>query len=160
MKKKRFNEIYDLLSRKIYNYTLWLTRNEDATKDIVQTVFIKLWKHQKVFIEEKELEAWLYTVARNASMDFFRKCSRFTSFRLKYARETPLYTTESSDTKAIWNMLDILREKERSILFLHFKTGYSYKKIAVVMQMTESAVRISAFRALKKMRKKCAREIA
>ncbi len=151
--------MYDLYSGKIYNFTLWLTRNQDASKDIVQTVFIKLCKHKKVFLEERELESWLYTVARNACMDFFRKCSRFTSFRLKYARETPLYTTEPKETRAIWNMLDILRKKERCILFLHFKTGYSYKKIAVVLQMTESAVRISAFRALKKMRKKCAREI-
>jgi len=159
VEQKRFNEIYDIYSKKLYNYALWLTRNKDATSDITQVVFVKLWRQEKVFIHNKELEAWLYTVTRNACMDFFRKCSRFTSFRLKYARETPLYTEEPKETKSIWNMLDTLKEKERTILFLHFRTGYSYKKIAEVIDMQESAVRVTAFRALEKLRKKCAKEI-
>ncbi len=159
MEQKRFNEIYDIYSRKLYNYALWLTRNKDAASDIIQVAFVKLWRREKAFIHEKELEGWLYTVTRNACMDFFRKCSRFASFRLKYARETALFTEEPKETKSIWNMLDTLKEKERTILFLHFRTGYSYKKIADVVDMQESAVRVTAFRALEKLRKKCAKEI-
>jgi len=159
VEQKQFNEMYDLYSKKLYNYALWLTRNKDATSDIIQVVFIKLWRQEKAFHHDREVEAWLYTVTRNACMDFFRKCSRFTSFRLKFARETTLYTEEPKENRSVWDKLDILKEKERTILFLHFRTGYSYNKIAEVIDMNESAVRVTAFRALEKLRKKCAKEI-
>lgn len=159
MERKRFNKIYDIYSRKLYNYALWLTRNKEACNDIVQTVFIKLWKQQNVSYQDTELEAWLYTVTRNSCMDFFRKCARFTRFRLKYSLETPLYTTESDESSSIWNMLDILNENERSIIFLHFRTGYPYNKVAEILLMKETAVRVTAFRALEKLRKKYAKEL-
>jgi RNA polymerase sigma-70 factor (ECF subfamily) len=157
--QKRFNEIYDIYSQRLYNYALWLTRNKDAASDIIQVVFVRFWRQDKTFLHDNELEAWLYTVTRNACMDFFRKCARFTSFRLTFARETVLYAEEPKEKRSIWNMLDRLKEKERTILFLHFKTGYSYRKIAEVIDMKESAVRITAFRALEKLRQKCAKEI-
>ena len=158
MERKKFNEIYDTYSRKLYNYALWLTRNKDSCNDILQVVFVKLWNQKKVFSIDNELEAWLYTVTRNACMDFFRKCARHTRFRLRYSHETPLYETEPDENKSVWDVLDRLKEKERTILFLHFRVGYSYKIIAEVLPMKESAVRVTAFRALEKLRKKCAKD--
>ena len=158
MERKKFNEVYDIYSRRLYNYALWLTRNKDACNDIIQAVFIKVWYKKKVFSTENELEAWLYKVTRNACMDFFRKCTRYTRFRLRYKHETPLCTTESNEKKSVWNMLDTLKEKERTVLYLHFRSGYSYKKIAEVLVTKESAVRVTAFRALEKLRNKCAKD--
>ena len=144
MERKKFNEIYDTYSRKLYNYALWLTRNKDSCNDILQVVFVKLWNQKKVFSIDNELEAWLYTVTRNACMDFFRKCARHIRFRLRYSHETPLYETETDENKSVWNVLDRLK--------------YSYKIIAEVLPMKESAVRVTAFRALEKLRKKCAKD--
>lgn len=152
MKKTTFDTIYDTYSKKMFNYALWLTRNKDACHDILQSVFIKLWDSQKYFMEESELEAWLYTVTRNACMDFFRRCSRFHRFRVKYAEESPVYADEPQQYRALWEMLDTLQEKERSILYLHFRTGYSYRYIADILEMKETAVRVTAFRALGKLR--------
>ena len=158
MERKKFNEIYDTYSKRLYNYALWLTRNTDACNDIIQAVFIKVWNQKKVFSIENELEAWLYKVTRNACMDFFRRCSRYTRFRLRYKHETPICNTESDENKSVWNMLDSLKERERTVLYLHFKSGYSYKKIAEVLVIKESAVRVTAFRAMEKLRHKCAKD--
>lgn len=159
MERKIFQEIYDNYSKRLYNFALWLTRNKDSCDDIIQAVFIKLWNQKNEINHEKELEAWLYKVTRNTCMDFFRKCSRFTQFRLKYLHETTMHTEETDENKEIWNILGILKEKERSILFLHFKTGHSYKKVAEILEMKEAAVRVAAFRALEKLRKKCIKDI-
>ncbi len=159
MDRNTFNEIYDKYSRKLYNYALWLTRNKESCNDIIQAVFIKLWNQQRHYHQDNELEAWLYTVTRNACMDFFRSYARFSRFRVKYLHETPVYETEPAETRAVWDMLDTLSEKDRSILYLHFRAGYSYKKIAEVLEIKETAVRVSAFRALEKLREKCTKEV-
>ena len=91
-------------------------------------------------------------------MDFFRKCARHTRFRLKYSHETPLYEAGPDKNKSVWNVLDRLNEKEQTIVFLYFRVGYSYQKIAEVLPMKESTVRVIAFRALEKLRKKCAKD--
>ncbi len=159
MEIRCFNKLYNIYSKKLYNYALWLTRNKAACDDIIQTVFIKIWKQQEVPVEERELEAWLYTVTRNECNDFFRKCARFSKFRLKYIREKPLYVMLSSENKMLWNMLDFLMEEERSILFLHLRIGYSYSEVAKILNMKDSAVRVKAFRALEKLRKKYTKDL-
>jgi RNA polymerase sigma-70 factor (ECF subfamily) len=159
VKRKKFDELYTAYSDKLYNYALWLTRNKDACNDILQNVFIKLWKQDTSLYWNDGLEAWLYKVTRNACLDFFRKCSRFTRFRLKYAKENSFLKTESNEQKAVWDRLDILNEKERSILYLHFHTGHSFKEIAKILHIKETAVRVTSFRALRKLRKKCAKDI-
>lgn len=159
MKQKVFNKIYDAYSRKLYNYALWLTRNKDASDDIIQAAFIKFWKYDKNFNHEGEQEAWLYKVTRNLCIDFFRKSTRFTKFRLKYSQENPNYITESHEMNSVWEMLDLLNETDKSILYLFFRIGHSHKMVAKILQLNENSVRVKAFRALEKLRKKCVKEI-
>ena len=159
MQKTRFNQIYKTLSQKIFNYALWLTRNRDASVEIVQSVFIKLWKSRILHSEDSEIEAWLITVTRTTSMDFYRKTARFSKLRLKYFKEAPLKCDESEDNREIWMLLDDLSEKERSILYLRFRMGHSFGEIATTLEMTESAVRVASMRALEKLREKHGKDL-
>jgi RNA polymerase sigma-70 factor (ECF subfamily) len=156
--KRRFRDIYDEYSKRLYNYALWMTRNKEAAGDIIQDTFVKVWKQPTVPQRDRELEAWLYMIARNTCMDFFRKCSRFSRFRLKYAHETPQYTNSNAEGKLAWEILGRLGEKDRTILHLHLRAGYSYKEIGESLGLTENNVRVKAFRALGKLRKYCAEE--
>lgn len=159
MQKTKFDHIYKAYSLKLYNYALWLTRNKDASSEIIQTVFIKFWKKPIKYSHDAELESWFYTTTRNACMDFFRKCARFSKLRLKYSQETLPKNIESPEDKEIWDLLDDLNEKERSVLYLRFRIGHSFKDIANMLELKESAVRVCSFRALEKLRKKHGEEL-
>ena len=151
MQEQQFKKIYNEHSRRLYNFIMWITHNRAACDDILQNVFIKIWKVSEVPSEPDELQRWLLTVARNACLDFFRKTSRFSSFRTQYTQE--YYKAETDpDSHFIWKELSSLSEVERSILFLHIKSGYSYKEIGAILGKGESLIRVKAFRALKKLR--------
>lgn len=152
MENKLFNRIYKNYSGILYNYALWLTRNKDASNDIIQLVFLKLLKQKIIPKKENELQAWLYKITKNAFFDLYRKHKRFIRLRIKYAKETPLFSKESPEKKAIWGILDKLNPYERSVLYLHFHTGHSFKEVAKILDMKESAVRARSVRALKKLR--------
>ncbi len=156
--RQRFNELFEKHGEKLYNFALWTVRNREAAEDIIQMVFSKLWKQVHLPGTEKEIEAWLYQVTRNQCMDFFRKRTRSSRFRMNYGKEASIGAPATVESKFVWDALDFLDETDRSVLYLHFRTGYSYKEIAEKMDSTENAVRVRAFRALQKIRKRYIRE--
>jgi RNA polymerase sigma-70 factor (ECF subfamily) len=146
-----FKKIYATHGRKVYNFLLWLTHDKAAAEDVLQTVFVKVWQGTSIPENDAEAQRWLFTVARNASLDFFRKSARFSRFRTRFAQEH--YDEEHDpDAPFTWRELDTLPEIDKSILYLHIKTGYTYKEIGDMLGITENLVRVKAFRALKKVR--------
>lgn len=151
MKECEFKKIYNEYGRRLYSFVLWLTHNRAASDDILQNVFINVWKCQAVPSTDSELQRWLFTVARNVCLDHFRKVTRFSRFRTFYQEE--YYESQPDpDSNFTWKELDALPEKERSILYLHIKIGYTYKEIGDMLEISENLVRVRAFRALKKLR--------
>jgi RNA polymerase sigma-70 factor (ECF subfamily) len=158
--RSKFKDLFEAYAKKVYNYTLWLVRDKEASDDIVQSVFIKLWNKTWQPKDDKEIVWWLYMVARNECMDFFRKQSRFARFQNVFDRESQASSTpeEVVERKFIWQKLGTLGEQDRTIIYLHIREGYSYKEIAENMSMTENAVRVKAFRALARLRKEFVEE--
>jgi RNA polymerase sigma-70 factor (ECF subfamily) len=146
-----FKQLYDQYATKLYNFILWTTGNRTVCDDILQNVFIKVWRCLSVPHDCGERNAWLYAVTRNACMDHFRGSKRFVEFD-----ETIGGTVERGDReddgKLAWNEVQQLPDTERAIVFLHLKLGYSYQEIGTMLDLTENNVRVKIFRALKKLR--------
>ncbi|NMH89305.1 RNA polymerase sigma-70 factor [Flavivirga sp. Y03] len=66
--KKLFNSFYTSLCLFSNKYT----NNLEHSKDIVQEVFIKIWKDQIQFSDNDNIKAYLYTAVRNKSIDFIK----------------------------------------------------------------------------------------
>jgi RNA polymerase sigma-70 factor (ECF subfamily) len=148
--------LYNANSKNLYNYILWMTRNTEASKDILQTVFIRLWKSQNAPAGEDDVRRWLFTSARNACYDTFRAHARFSRLRSHYTAEFVSTDTDPHDG-FFWDMLSELSETERCILYLHLKAGYSYSEIGRIVELSESNVRVKVCRAIKRLREVCAR---
>ncbi|MBN1307898.1 MAG: RNA polymerase sigma factor [Chitinispirillaceae bacterium] len=151
MNEHEFKNLYHDHGRNLYNFILWITVNRSICEDILQEVFVKLWRCETVPAEPDELRRWLLTVTRRTCLDFLRKSSRFARLRHKYQterRESP----SDPDAPFLWEKLENLPEMERSILYLHLKIGHTYREIADMFDLTENRVRVRAFRALKRLR--------
>ncbi len=157
MTESEFKRIYNEYGQRLYGFVMWLTHHRAASDDILQNVFINIWKCQTIPSSEIELQRWLFTVARNAALDHFRKVNRYSRFRTFYQNEY-YQPPADPDSHFTWNELSDLPEKERSILYLHLKIGYTYKEIGEMMEISENLVRVKAFRALKKLREKLIRK--
>ena len=151
MEKPEFNKLYDQYAIKLYNFILWTTGNRAVCDDILQNVFVKVWRCASVPPDPRERNAWLYTVARNACMDHFRGSKRFVSFDESIGG-TVERTDQEDDGKLAWSEVRHLPETERAIVFLHLRLGYSYQEIGAMFDMTENNVRVKIFRALRKLR--------
>ena len=146
-----FKQLYDKNARKLYNFILWTTGNRSVCDDILQSVFIKVWRSTVAPESPGEQTAWLYTIARHACIDYFRTNKRY----LEYNEEICVKDDHrglTDDGEMVWRQMGQLEETERAVVYLHLKLGYSYAEIGRLMEMTENNVRVKAFRALRKLR--------
>ena len=139
-----FSCFYDLYSFRIYKFLLVLARgDEDEAKEVCQTVLLKLTRRFKVFDEERQLWAWLATLAKNAFIDHCRARQRRS--RLVSLDELP--PALQSDDASEHRLAELLREglaalppeereliqaayvDERPLQELADETGQTYKAV-------------------------------
>jgi RNA polymerase sigma factor (sigma-70 family) len=152
MTKDEFSFFYSQHASRLRTFILWMVRQRSVCDDILQTVFIKVWNAAKIPEDSKERELWLLSVSRNACLDHFRSGARQKVLADRLTRET-IVSHPDPDEPFAWNALSVLNECERSILFLHFKLGYTFREIGTMLELTETNVRVQSFRALKQIRK-------
>ncbi len=71
-----FEILYDRYRRPILAYIYQITRNYDESACIGQDVFLRVFEHLGRFDITRRFSTWLYTIARNASIDYLQSRSR------------------------------------------------------------------------------------
>ena len=68
-----FESMYDKLYRDVYRYLLSLVKKPDEAEDITQETFTKAIASIKSFDGNKDIRAWLFTIAKNTYFSKYRK---------------------------------------------------------------------------------------
>jgi RNA polymerase sigma factor (sigma-70 family) len=68
-----FNLLIREYQQKIYWHIRKMVIDHDDTDDLVQEVFVKVWKHIGNFREDAQLYTWIYRIATNECLNFLRK---------------------------------------------------------------------------------------
>lgn len=71
-----FEVLYERYRRPILAYIYQITRNYDESACIAQDVFLRVFEHVGRFDTTRRFSTWLYTIARNASIDYLQARSR------------------------------------------------------------------------------------
>ncbi len=67
-----FNEVYNAFKFRIYGFVKKIVKADVDTEGIIQEVFIKLWEKHSTIDSEKSLDAFLFKIAYNMSIDLLR----------------------------------------------------------------------------------------
>ena len=150
--------------RPLVRYSQSIVGELDAARDVVQETFIKYVRSatggQSSDLEgeaARHVESWLFTVARNASLDHLRKFSRIISMPLPDDRrsDAPSPDQELANREAaewLLRLLDALTPNQREVIRLKFQNDLSYKEIADVTGLSATNVGFLLHVGLKKLR--------
>src|SRR6266446_3014002 len=84
-----FSYLYDHYSGALYNVILAIVSDRELANDVLQEVFIKIWKQSESYDATKgRLFTWMMNVARNASIDMLRSKSYQNSQQNRELTET------------------------------------------------------------------------
>lgn len=152
----------------LYGYLLRLTGRPDAADDLFQEVFLKLVKNPASYNEREKFRAWLFTVARNAAMDRFRRESSRAEVPLegdgdKAGPADFAASTEPGPAEAFYNKdlgeriseaLASLSEDQREVFYLRHYSELSFREIADILKVPIGTVLARMSRAAARLREK------
>lgn len=142
-----FEQLYDLYKYPLAKNVLRLVKSEDITEEIIQELFITIWRTRKRIDPDRSFSAYLHTIARNMVMDIFRKSVRdkkledllmSTSTEIYSHIEEDIYTKETRIQ--IDAMLDLLPPKRRMVFKLCKLEGRSYKEVSEILNISVATV--------------------
>ena len=134
-----FSHIYEHFVDKIYRFVFHKTMDETVTEDIVSDVFFKALKHMESFSwkTEQELSSWIYRIAYNSVIDFYRTRKEHTELELieETHGTSPGYGEKMDDTmtlEGVLTYLDTLPKEQKNIIIMRVWDDLSYKEIAEI----------------------------
>ncbi len=145
--KDAINDIFLVYSKRLYNFAFAYLKTEGDSKDVVQDVFVSLWKNRHSLKEDTNLEAYLFTITRNSVISIFRK-KIMEHVYLKHLRETAIFQHSENEeqydydslSKKIKELIDQLPDQRKLIFKLSKEQGLSNKAIAEELNISVKTV--------------------
>lgn len=153
---RRSERVYIEFKDKVTRYVRGKIGNEHDSEDVVSDVFVKVFNGLSDFDENKaSLSTWIYTITRNAVIDYFRAAKQFCELpeELYSEDDTEQNMINTEMLERLADALERLNERERDIIILHYYSGRTLKVIAQIMSISYSYVKLLHSDALKALRK-------
>jgi RNA polymerase sigma-70 factor (ECF subfamily) len=164
MSRQIFNNRILPVKDKMYRFARHLLYSangsaEDAD-DIVQDAMLKIWDQRDKLKNIKNHEAWCMRITKNLCIDHFRasKARQEVIQRIDKSNEGIHHPKsgeaekQSTDLDEIKKMIDGLPEKYRTVIHLREIEGFTYREIADITGWDMSKVKVTLFRARKKLK--------
>jgi len=128
----------------IYSFVSRYVGNGQEAEDITQEVFVRVWRNLKKFDQTKSFKTWIFSIAKNASLDFLKKkrAIPFSEFDLEDGGNLitdtlvdpaplPLALLERADMAKMLNIaMEKLSPQYRMVLFLRYNDHFNFREIA------------------------------
>ncbi len=153
MTEEEFTNVVQRNSQRLYLIALSFVKNTYDAEDILQNVFLKLWKYPKPFSDETHLDKWLTAVCVNESKNYIKH-----PFRQHINIDDCVFVSsaemDSSEKADLYRAVMQLSKKERAVIHLFYYEDLSVKDIAKMLKMKESAVKTRLNRARNKLKER------
>ncbi len=148
--------------KEIVYFTFKIVKDQELAKDITQEAYTRvseLLAQNK--LEEDNIRAFLYKVAKNIALDEKRKDKRVTkiqyeedNFFIPKIEQPDEITVKNNQYEQLLKIIDTLPTRSKEAFILHSIDGYTRKEISEMMGITVSAVEKHINRAIKKLQEK------
>ena len=157
--RKAYAALFQATYDSLFGFARYITRDEDASHDVLQDVYMKLWQVRETIDPSRSLRALLYQMVRNYALNHERrKRTHATDSLDKLMVEPAVETTAEADvdTEALDERLrtwiDAMPDRRREAFVLSRFDGLSHEEIARVMNLTPRTVNNHIVLALQDLR--------
>lgn len=154
--QEAFSELYNLYFKKIYRFIYFRVSHKEAAEDLAEEVFIKLLGKLRSLKDDKSFEGWLYQIARNLVIDYYRQ--KKSDVALQEVENTLIYESNILDTlqleerqKILLELMKDLSSEQQIVLKLKFYEQLENAEIAALLNKNEGSIRVIQHRAITKL---------
>jgi len=157
-KERAFTAIIKKYQEKLYWHTRRMVVDHDDANDVLQNVFIKVWKGLENFREDSQLYTWLYRIATNECLTFMEQQKKrgtisFTDVEEGLSNKVKADSNFDAN-KLEWKLqvaIQQLPEKQRVVFNLRYYEEMPYQEMSRILDTTEGALKASYHHAAKKI---------
>ena len=154
-------KLYDLYAPKIQSFIYHRTSDPFVTEDLTGQVFLQMLEAMRGGKGWRtSFSGWIYRIAHNLVVDYYRKRSQatYTSIddapTLSNGDSDPYQTAAAKlENDALLRAINQLTEEQAQVITLRFLEGYSISEVADMLNKTEGAVKALQFRGMASLRR-------
>ncbi|MNK10133.1 ECF RNA polymerase sigma factor SigK [compost metagenome] len=157
--EKGFNYLYDNYSAAIYGIITRVVSEKEYADEIIQDVFVKIWKNIAQFDSEKgRLYTWMINLARNTAIDYIRSKGFQNEQKNQsipdFVNDSEQYATAPNvDHIGVKEVLSQLKEEWRELIDLAYYKGYTQQEIAERLDIPIGTIKTRTRNALIELKK-------
>ncbi len=154
-------ELYDRYEHKIFSYIYRRTNNQPLAEDLTAQVFLKMLEAiHKGKAWHSSFSGWLYRIAHNQIIDYYRRRERRNHASiddfpmLPSDEDSPVRAAELRlEAERLRAAITRLTDEQAQVVTLRFLEGYSISEVSTMMVKTEGAIKALQYRAVTSLRK-------
>lgn len=147
--RESFKEFYRKYSKTFWYFIFKTCGDADLADDIFQESFFRFLRAKPVNLNEHQQKSYLYKVAFRLIIDQKRKIK----VEEKIIGEIDFFERKDNDiflSMDMEKMFNLLKPKERTLLWLAYIEGYTHKDISKIVEVKEKSIKVQLFRVKKK----------
>lgn len=148
------SEIYDHYRGSIFRYLYYRVGDQQTAEDLTSEVFLRMIEKISYYQDQRtSFQAWLFQIARNLSIDYYRKRKTKTDIALEDefpgTEDEPLEVVDRELTsEKLSRALRKLPDNQRDVIVLRFVVGLPIGEVAETLHKTEDSIKGLQRRAL------------
>ena len=154
--KKEFAKFYDENVEKVYRFVFLKVSSRETAEDLTSQTFLNFWQAREGV---KNLRAFLYKIARNLIIDFYRQREKapllseeaIASLADEKA-DTEYKIVLASDTVEVKEALLKIKPEYSEAIILHYLDDLPISEVAKILERPEGTVRVMLHRGLEELR--------
>jgi len=164
-----FDRVVELNWPRIHRFLLAFLRDNDAAETLTQECFLKAYRARHRFRGDSTVHTWLMRIAINLARDFTR------DRRLRFWKRASVSDHDGCSlgewlpdrsaspearaimkekVQAVWRAAEALSDRQRTVFLLRFVEDMDLLEIAAATNLSEGAVKVHLFRALRVIRRR------
>jgi RNA polymerase sigma-70 factor (ECF subfamily) len=153
-------ELYDRHHERIFRYIWSRVSNKQLAEDLTGDVFTRMVVNLPKYRPSKApFRAWLFRIAHNLVIDHYRKVSGGREVSLEQVGDLDDGEGDLAESVAgqmefegVWAAMKTLKPIEQEVITLRFMLGLSLREVAMALDKTVGAVKVTQYRGLKELR--------
>jgi RNA polymerase sigma-70 factor (ECF subfamily) len=145
--EQAFEKVYKFYSPRLYYKLLRILKSEPVVEEVLQDVFLIIWKNRHYINTEKSFCSYIFCIASSKAYDFFRRSIRDRKLLDQLARtaqrqcasaEADLLKREASGS--VHQAIAMLPPKRRQVFMLCKVDGKSYEEVSNQLGISPSTI--------------------
>lgn len=174
--QEAFESLFTRYHHPLIQFSLSMVRSREFARDIVQDVFLKIWKNREHLFVHTDVRVYLFQSVRNQSLNLIERNRSRQKLEEPFDLPEPFLPSDHSHdeepgelsdderrlhrlVRRVWEEVALMPERRRLVFELHKRHGLSYQEISEVCSISLKTVENHIGQALVHLRERLRDEL-